>query len=141
MDVITNVVLWYQNQNMLFFTTGEVCYWYEWPNGILQNWNLRRCTKWYWELVLDIIWGIIIVNSHFLYCLNSSEKMFIKSLVKGFSRYVFLEGTPLTEVKHLWHWPRGHKAVHHLIENIQVTLQQRKMCKYKICHDKYYKTR
>lgn len=40
---------------------------------------LRRGTKWYRKLAVEIIWGIVVVNAHFLYVLNPGNKIPIKT--------------------------------------------------------------
>ncbi|XP_046677521.1 piggyBac transposable element-derived protein 4-like [Homalodisca vitripennis] len=39
---------------------------------------LRRGTKWYRKLAVEIVWGMVVVNAHFLYVENSGTKMPIK---------------------------------------------------------------
>ena len=43
------------------------------------NTALRRCTKWYRKLIIEVIWGTALVNAYFLYTENtvSSNKLII----------------------------------------------------------------
>ncbi|CAF4889019.1 unnamed protein product [Pieris macdunnoughi] len=42
---------------------------------------LRRCTKWYRKLMFEIIWGISLVNAHFLYNQYTCKKKQTQSFV------------------------------------------------------------
>lgn len=74
------------------------------------NKALRRCTKWYRKLIIEIIWGMVIVNSHFLY--NCSEKE--KIPIKRFREEIIL--SLLQEQTEPVITPRRSRSVHHLIE-------------------------
>ncbi|CAG5058030.1 unnamed protein product [Parnassius apollo] len=49
---------------------------------------LRRCTKWYRKLFIEILWGTSLVKAHFLYNLNTSAK---KITITEFREQVILD--------------------------------------------------
>lgn len=49
---------------------------------------LRRCTKWYRKLFIEILWGTSLVNAHFLYNLNTTKK---KMTITEFREQVIME--------------------------------------------------
>lgn len=90
---------------------------------------LRRCTKWYRKLVVEVIWGMVLVNSHFLYNLNSSqEPMPIKKFRETVITSLLLgQSRPAT--------PRRIKGVHHLIEKLQGDPPKKKRGRCKLCYE------
>ncbi|XP_054278181.1 piggyBac transposable element-derived protein 4-like [Macrosteles quadrilineatus] len=95
------------------------------------NKALRRCTKWYRKLMIEVIWGMTVVNSHFLYNCSGNEKMPIKQFREAIVLSLLQEATP-TERNVT---PRRSRGAHYLIEVITGDPPRKKRGRCKVCYD------
>lgn len=95
------------------------------------NTSLRRCTKWYRKIAIEIIWGTSLVNAHFLYSQNAVNQN--KMTITQFREKVIhalLDSDRNTSRRN----QRRRTATHHL-----VTGEQKKRARCRNCYNKYGK--
>lgn len=93
------------------------------------NKALRRCTKWYRKLMIEVIWGMTVVNSHFLYNSSGKEKMPIKQFREAIVLSLLQERTEQNTT------PRRSRGAHYLIEVMTGDPPQKKRGRCKVCYD------
>lgn len=94
---------------------------------------LRRCTKWYRKVIIELIWGTMIVNSHLLYNTNTGQNVPIKK---------FREEIILSLIETAQSVPapvqrRPSRAVHRLIDRVDGDPPTRKRGRCKPCYQQY----
>lgn len=92
---------------------------------------LRRCTKWYRKLMVEIIWGMVVVNSHFLYKTvrgdNIPIKKFREKIVLALLQREMQPPTPARR-------SLTKKPTHHLIDCLKGDPPRKIRGRCKICY-------
>ncbi|KAK9696779.1 Transposase IS4 [Popillia japonica] len=95
------------------------------------NTALRRCTKCYRKLMIEIIWGTALVNAYCLYCENTfpSNKITISEFREKIIMSIIMENRNEAAAKR-----RQSTVQHHLIKH-----EAKKRARCSVCYQKYGK--